>query len=74
LRRLDAAEERVITTYHSLVTRGDAHSRKAFALAVQEDADRPYLFKLLDGKPIRELLLRDLDLRDLAGGARLSDE
>ena len=70
--RLDVAEERVATTYRSLVARGDAHSRKAFALAVQEDADRPYLFKLLDGKPIRELLLRDLDLRDLAGSARLS--
>lgn len=39
-------------------------SRKAYALAVQQEPaiDRPYLFSLLDGKPIAEKVLANLDL------------
>ncbi|MDQ2808033.1 MAG: T4 RnlA family RNA ligase [Chloroflexota bacterium] len=46
-------------------------SRKTFAIQVQAHhlADAGYLFELWQGKPLRPLILRRLDLRDL--GARL---
>lgn len=53
-----------------------AESRKTFALAAQQNykPDMPYLFSLLDGKEIRPLLLKNLDLSTLFNQATPAKE
>ncbi len=61
---VEREEARLRTIFDTLTANIDLSSRKAFAMHVvsQYPAERPYLFALLDGKPIRELLLKNLDL------------
>lgn len=67
---VEAMETRVLAAFAATqaAVAGDP-SRKAFALHVMAHypEERPYLFKLLDGRPIREDILKNLDLRALLG-------
>jgi RNA ligase len=64
LERQEAHIRRVFDTVCSTV----GTARKDFALHVVKHypAERPYLFMLLDNRPIRDVLLRNLDLTTLA--------
>jgi RNA ligase len=62
-----ATEESRLRAVHADLLAGGAESRKAYALLARErhQADMPYLFPLLDGKDIRPLLLKAVDLTGL---------
>lgn len=68
LARVAADEARLRAIFAGPLAPAAQESRKAFALAVtaQYQADAKYLFALLDGKAIRPLLLRALDVTTLA--------
>jgi RNA ligase len=66
-RRAAAELARLEAAHAGLLADGGAESRKAYALLAAERhrPDTPYLFALLDGKQVRPMLLKAIDLTGL---------
>ena len=67
MRQAVSARSSVIHATYTALAPLAAESRKVYAMAVQQQSadDRPYLFSLLDNKPIEQKILAALDLSAL---------